>query len=51
MHGPMNIKKYIKLMYLTFMHCTCKFEEHKQSFLKMTRCTNLMQQIMIYYHK
>ena len=29
----MNIKKYIKLMYLTFMHCTCKFEEHKQSFL------------------
>jgi len=20
-------------MYLTFIHCTCKFEKHKQSFL------------------
>jgi len=23
----------IKLIYLNFMHCTCKFEKHKQSFL------------------
>jgi len=23
----------MKLMYLTFKHCTCKFENHKQSFL------------------
>ena len=26
-------KNDIKLIYLTFIHCTCKFEEHKQSFL------------------
>jgi len=23
----------MKLIYLTFIHCTCKFEKHKQSFL------------------
>ena len=28
-----NYKNNIKLIYLTFMHCTCKFEKHKQSFL------------------
>ena len=46
MHGNSNIKckiiirnkKYmcktiIKLIYLTFIHCTCKFEKHKHSFL------------------
>jgi hypothetical protein len=26
-------KNNIKLIYLTFIHCTCKFEKHKQSFL------------------
>jgi len=26
-----NCKYNIKLMYLTFIHCTCKFEKHKQS--------------------
>jgi len=25
-------KNNIKLIYLTFIHCTCKFEKHKQSF-------------------
>jgi hypothetical protein len=38
MHGHPNVKKYecenhIKLIYFTSMHCTCKFEKHKQSFL------------------
>jgi len=28
-----NCKNNIKLMYLTFIHCTCKFGKHKQSFL------------------
>ena len=28
-----NCKNNIKLIYLTFIHCTCKFEKHKQSFL------------------
>ena len=23
----------MKLIYLTFIHCTCKFEKHKQSFV------------------
>ena len=23
----------MKLIYLTFIHCTCKFEKHKPSFL------------------
>ena len=23
----------MKLIYLTFIHCICKFEKHKQSFL------------------
>jgi len=23
----------MKLIYLAFIHCTCKFEKHKQSFL------------------
>jgi 5-methylthioribose kinase len=27
------MKKYIKLIYLTFIQCTCKLERHKQSFL------------------
>jgi len=26
-------KNYIKLIYLTFIHCICKFEKHIQSFL------------------
>jgi len=26
-------KNNIKLIYLTSIHCTCTFEEHKQSFL------------------
>ena len=26
-------KNNIKLIYLTFIHCTCKFEKHKPSFL------------------
>jgi hypothetical protein len=26
-------KNNIKLVYLNFMHCTCKFEKHKQSFV------------------
>jgi len=26
-------KNNIKLINLTFIHCTCKFEKHKQSFL------------------
>jgi hypothetical protein len=26
-------KNNTKLTYLTFIHCTCKFEKHKQSFL------------------
>ena len=26
-------KNNMKLIYLTFIHCTCKFEKHKQSFL------------------
>jgi hypothetical protein len=26
-------KNYTNLIYLTFMHCTCKFENYKQSFL------------------
>jgi hypothetical protein len=26
-------KNNINLIYLTFIHCTCKFENHKQSFL------------------
>ena len=26
-------KKNIKLIYLPFIHCTCKFEKHKQTFL------------------
>jgi len=25
-------KNNIKLIYLAFIHCTCKFEKHKQSF-------------------
>jgi hypothetical protein len=27
-------KNNIQLIYLTFIHCTYKFEEHKQSFLR-----------------
>ena len=39
-YSKVAIKKYecknnIKLIYLSFMHCTCKFEKHKQSFLKL----------------
>jgi hypothetical protein len=26
-------KNNIKLIYSTFLHCTCKFEKHKQFFL------------------
>ena len=26
-------KNSIKLIYLTFIHCTCKFDKHKQSFV------------------
>jgi hypothetical protein len=26
-------KNNIKVIYLTFIRCTCKFEKHKQSFL------------------
>ena len=26
-------KNNVKLIYLTFMRCTCKFEKHKQCFL------------------
>ena len=26
-------KNNIKLIYLTFIHCACKFKKHKQSFL------------------
>jgi len=26
-------KNNIQLIYLTFMHCICKFEKHKQTFL------------------
>ena len=36
MHGntKIKLKKYIQLIYLTFIHCTCKFEKkHKQYFL------------------
>jgi hypothetical protein len=37
-YGKVAIKKYkrknnIKLINLTFIHCTCKFEKHKQCFL------------------
>jgi hypothetical protein len=28
-----NCKNSTTLIYLTFIHCTCKFEKHKQSFL------------------
>jgi hypothetical protein len=28
-----KFKNNIKLIYLTFTHCTCKFEKRKQSFL------------------
>jgi hypothetical protein len=28
-------KNNIKLIYLTFIHCTCKFEKHKQCFLSL----------------
>ena len=48
-HNHLNLKNIIqnqkyncrnnKFIYLTFIHCTCKFEKHKQSFL----CENYEQ--------
>jgi len=32
-HQKYKGKNNIKLIYLTFIYCTCKFEKHKQSFL------------------
>jgi len=32
-HQKYKCKNNIKLIYLSFIHCTCKFENHKQSFL------------------
>jgi hypothetical protein len=32
-HQKYKCKKNIKLIYLAFIHCTCKFEKFKQSFL------------------
>jgi len=32
-HQKYKCKNNRKLIYFTFIHCTCKFEEHKQIFL------------------
>jgi len=32
-HQKYNCKNKIKLIYLTFIHCTCKLEKHKKFFL------------------